>query len=91
MKGRGSTCKFRKNFESAARITKFTRERCLSYYEKLTSRSKSLNNAKYSLTYLDNAKRGFSRKLAKLTLTFDPVTQNQKGSSPHHVQLTCEV
>ena len=26
-----------------------------------------------------------------MTLTFDPVTQNQEGSSSHHPQLTCEV
>ena len=29
--------------------------------------------------------------MPKLTLTFDPVTQNQLGSSSHHSQYTCEV
>ena len=29
--------------------------------------------------------------MPKLTLTFDPVTENQKGPSSHHPQLSCEV
>ena len=35
--------------------------------------------------------QGLIHRVPKLTLTFDPVTQNQLGSSSHHQQLTCEV